>query len=121
MQNLSPATDRCNPRWYFKFPTDFNEPYTKIIVVSSLFYFQPQHPMTRNRPISECTSEMVHAGLRLARLPVKIADNIMDMDQILCWTYRQDASEALWVVYSGWNNWTGENNETGDRDTGEVE
>ena len=78
MQNRSPATDRCNPRSYFNFPMDFNETYTKIIVVSftipsSLFYFQPQHPMMRNRPISECTSEMVHAGLRLARLPVKIA------------------------------------------------
>ena len=27
MQNRSPATDRCNTRWYFKFPTDFNDTY----------------------------------------------------------------------------------------------
>ena len=68
MQNRSPATDKCISRWYFKFPTDFYEKCTKIIVVpstipSSRFYFQPQHPMTRNRPISERTSGMVRSSI----------------------------------------------------------
>ena len=87
MQNLSPATDTCIPRWNFKFPTNFNETCTETIVVpstipSSLFYFQPQHPMTRNRPISECTSET-----RLAKLPAKIVD--------ICIKYRGFRSNSL--------------------------
>ena len=82
MQNPSPATDRCIPRWYFKFPTDFYEKCRKIIVVpstipSSLFFFQPQHPVTRNWPISECTSGMVRTSLWLAKLPAKTSHNYL--------------------------------------------
>ena len=51
----------------------------------SPFFFQPQHPMTRNRPISEGTSEMVRGGLRLARCPVKIADiYTTKIDGVVC-------------------------------------
>ena len=98
MQNRSPATDRCISRWHFKFPTDFYEKCTKIIVVpstilSSLFYFQPQHPMTRNRPISECTSGMVRSSLWLAKLPAKTAH--------ICIKYRGFRSNSLLNISSG--------------------